>query len=138
MLQRVWLALALTLPLMLAAWYCWQQRVQALQEANRAAARSVVALEQHTANMLDVHTLILRQLGDLTLGKSGTEINGDARLGETVTSLTRDFPQVSVVGMADADGRVWLNSIQSATKSASIADRDYFWCTKMAHHRAFI
>ena len=126
MLQRVWLALALTLPLMLAAWYCWQQRVQALQEANRAAARSVVALEQHTANMLDVHTLILRQLGDLTLGKSGTEINGDARLGETVTSLTRDFPQVSVVGMADADGRVWLNSIQSATKSASIADRDYF------------
>ena len=94
MLQRVWLALALTLPLMLAAWYCWQQRVQALQEANRAAARSVVALEQHTANMLDVHTLILRQLGDLTLGKSGTEINGDARLGETVTSLTRDFPQV--------------------------------------------
>ncbi len=126
LLQRVLLVFALTLPLLLAAWYCWQQRVQALQEANRTAAQSVVALEQHAANMLDVHTLILRQLTDLTQGKSGSEINGDARLRETVTSLTKDFPQVSVVGMADADGRVWLNSIQSAPKNASVADRDYF------------
>jgi two-component system NtrC family sensor kinase len=124
--QRVMLVLALTLPLLLVSWFRWHQRVQVLEEANRTAARSVVALEQHAANMLDVHMLILRQLDELTQGRRGSQISGDARLAETVTSLTREFPQVSVVGMADADGRIWLNSIQSATKGASVADRDYF------------
>ncbi len=115
---------------MLVAWYCWNQRVQVLEQARQTAARSAVALEQHAANMLDVHTLILRQLDDLTQGRSGDEINGDARLRQTATSLTRDFQQVSIVGLADADGKIWLSSVPGATKSASIADRDYFLAHK--------
>ena len=126
LLQRGLLALSLTLPLLLVTWFCWHQRVQVLEEANRIAARSVVALEQHAANMLDVHLLTLRQLDDLTQGKSGSQINGDARLGESVASLTREFPQISVVGMADAAGRIWLSSVKGATKIALVADREYF------------
>ena len=114
------------LPLLLVTWFCWHQRVQVLEEANRTASRSVVALEQHAANMLDVHALVLRQLDDLTQGKSGSLIDGDARLRDSVAGLTREFPQVSVVGMADADGRIWLSSVEGATKGASVADRDYF------------
>ncbi|MDB5963627.1 MAG: Blue-light-activated protein [Polaromonas sp.] len=126
LLQRFLLVLPLTLSVLLVTWFCWHQRVQVLEKAYQTALRSAVALEQHAANVLDVHTLVLRQLEDLTHGKSGAEVGGDARLRETVTSFTRDFPQVSVVGMADADGRIWLNSIQKATNGASVADRDYF------------
>jgi signal transduction histidine kinase/CheY-like chemotaxis protein len=130
--QRVLLALALTLPLLLLASYCWHQRVKVLEEADRAAARSVVALEQHAANMLDVHTLILRQLDDLTEGRSGSQINSDAHLRQTVIGLTRDFPQVSIVGLTDGDGRIWLSSMQGAAKVASVADRDFFLAHKNA------
>lgn len=132
LLQRVLLALALAIPLLLLTWFCRHQRVQVLEEGNRTVQRSVVALEQHAANMLDVHMLALRQLDDLTQGKSGSQINADARLVESVASLTREFPQVSVVGMADADGKIWLSSVKGATKSASVADRDYFLAHKNA------
>jgi signal transduction histidine kinase/CheY-like chemotaxis protein len=128
--QRGLLALALALPLLLVTWYCWQQRIQVLQETNRTASRSVVALEQHAANMLDSHTLILRQLDELTQGRSGGDINEDVRLKQTVISLTRDFPQVSIVGLTDADGRLWLSSVQGAAKNSSVADRDYFLAQK--------
>ena len=36
-LLRVLLVLALTLPLLLATWFCWHQRIQVLDEANRSA-----------------------------------------------------------------------------------------------------
>ena len=134
LIQRLLLALALTLPLLLVTWFCWSQRVQALEEANRIAARSVVALEQHAANMLDVHVLTLRQLDGLTRGKSGSDISGDTRLVESVASLTREFPQVSVVGMANADGRVLLSSVEGATRGAVVADRDYFLAHKNGAH----
>jgi two-component system NtrC family sensor kinase len=128
--QRGLLALALALPLLLVTSYCWQQRIQVLEETNRTASRSVVALEQHAGNMLDSHALILRQLDQLTQGRTGSDIAGDDRLKQTVINLTRDFPQVSVVGLADADGRLWLSSVQGAAKNSSVADRDYFLAHK--------
>ena len=94
LLQRAYLVLAVTLPFVLMTWFCWHQRVQVLEAANRTAARSVVALEQHAANMLDVHMLILRQLDDLTQGRPGSQIREDAWLRESVAGLARDFPQV--------------------------------------------
>lgn len=130
LLQRMLLALALAIPLLLLTWFCWHQRVRVLEEGHQTAARSVVALEQHAANMLDVHMLALRQLNDLTQGKSGSQINADDQLAQSVVNLTREFAQVSVVGVADADGKIWLSSVKGATKSASVADRDYFLAHK--------
>lgn len=134
-MQRVLLVLALTLPLLLVTGFSWHRRHQVLNEANLTASRSVIALEQHAANILDVHVLILRQLDDLTQGKSGGQITGDTRLVESVAGLTREFPQVSVIGMADADGRLWLSSVAGATKSATVADRDYFLVHKNGDYK---
>lgn len=120
----------MTLPIALATWSIWQHRIQVLERANRTAARSVVALEQHAANVLDIHTLALRQLDALTNGRTVSEISGDVRLKDSVSALTRDFPQISVVGIADANGRIWLNSTQSAVSGLSVADRDYFLAQK--------
>ena len=128
--QRGLLFLALALPLLLVTWYCWQQRIQIQETTDQTASRSVVALEQHAGNMLDSHTLILRQLDELTQGRSGSDINDDVRLKQIVIGLTKDFPQVSVVGLADAGGRLWLSSVQGAATNASVADRDYFLAQK--------
>ena len=128
--QRILLGLALVLPLLVVTWYCWHKYTEVLEEANRTASRSVVALEQHAGNMLDSHTLILRQLDELTRGRSGSDINNDLRLKQIVIALTKDFPQVSVVGLADADGRLWLSSVQGAATNSSVADRDYFLAQK--------
>ena len=124
--QRLLLGLALTVPLLVAATYLWNQRGNAVRDAERTAARSVVALEQHAANMLDVHTIILRQLDGLTKDRSGVQIQQDARMQQTVMSLANGFPQVSVIGLTDADGRVWLSSVPGAAAVASVADRDFF------------
>jgi len=130
LLQRLILALAMTLPIALATWSIWQHHIQILERANRTAARSVVALEQHAGNVLDIHTLALRQLDALTNGRTVSEISDDVRLKDIVGALPRDFPQISVVGMADANGRIWLHSVRGAASGASVADRDYFLAQK--------
>ena len=130
LLQRLILVLAITLPIALAIWSSWQHHIQTLERANRTAARSVVALEQHVGNVLDIHTLALRQLDALTNGRTVNEISNDVRLRDIVSALTRDFPQISIVGMADANGRIWLHSVRGAASGASVADRDYFLAQK--------
>src|SRR5512133_1307291 len=57
--QWVLLAAAVLVPLAVAAVFAVHQRWQVLSEARENAKRSVVALEQHAANAVDVHTLIL-------------------------------------------------------------------------------
>ena len=130
LLQRLVLVLALTIPLCILTWFCWNQRMEVLKGANQTAERSVVALEQHAANMLDVHMLVLRQLDDLTKEKSRAQIKSDVRLGESVAAITREFPQVSVVGIADPDGRITLSSVKEAAEGASVSDRDFFLAHK--------
>lgn len=123
---RILLLSATLLPLLLAGAFVWYQHAQELNEARAAAARSVVALEEHAANVLDTHSLMLRQLDGLTHGRSWEQIEGDARLKELLAQLTRDFKQVSVIGMADAQGRLRLSSVVAPAEPTTVADRDYF------------
>jgi signal transduction histidine kinase/ActR/RegA family two-component response regulator len=129
-LQRAVLVVALLLPPLLAGWFASYQRAQVLDQARRSASRSVVALEQHAANVLDTHSLILRQLDGLTRGKSWEQIGQDAQLKQTISDLVSEFPQLSAIGMADASGRVWLDSSDRQAPAMSVADRDYFIAQK--------
>ena len=124
--QRLLLVLAVLLPLLLAGWFAAHQRARVLEEAHRSASRSVVALEQHAANVLDTHSLMLKQLDGLTRGMTWEEIGKDAQLKQTVSDLARSFPQVSAIGMADASGRLWLSNATLPDDASSIAARDYF------------
>jgi two-component system, NtrC family, sensor kinase len=128
---RALLLLALLLPAGLAAWFAWHQRGAVLEEVERTASRSVIALEEHAGNVLDTHSLILAELAGITRGKSWEQIAEDARLQQMFADVTANFRQIAVIGIADADGRLRLSSASGHVDNVSIAERDYF----LAHQR---
>lgn len=124
--QRVLLALALIVPFAFAALFAVHQRAQVIATAHDDGRRSVLALEHHAANVIDAHSLILRQLNILVHGRSWEQIRGDTLLRTMLSEFSRDLTQVSTIGITDADGSVITNTADIGADARSIADRDYF------------
>lgn len=122
--QRVLLALAVIVPLTLASLFSFHQRREVLFEAKERAQRSVVALEQHAANVLDTHAVILRQIDILSRSRTEEQLSNDEVLSATVTELSRELDQVAAIGITDANGRLIASSLPSDV--GSVSDRDYF------------
>ena len=122
--QRALLALAVVVPMALAALFSFQQRLEVLFEAEESAQRSVVALEQHAANVLDAHAVILRQLDILSRGRTEEQLRNNDILRATVSELSRELDQVTAIGITDANGHLIASSL--ATDIGSVSDRDYF------------
>jgi signal transduction histidine kinase len=129
--QRGLLLLAIAAPLLLAFLFAFHERSALISEAQESARRSAVALEQHAANVLDVHALILRQLDVLTNGRTSDQIRTDELLRITLSGFSRELTQVSTIGITDAAGNVITNSYRPSLDGLSVADRDYF----LAHSR---
>jgi two-component system NtrC family sensor kinase len=119
------LALALLLPALLAGWFSWSHYGTVLREAEDQAQRSVVALQEHAANVLESHALILQQVSDLTRGRTWQEISTDIKLQRTLSDLTSRFEQVAFIGLVDADGRLRASSA-GPVANVSLTDREYF------------
>lgn len=124
------LALALLLPLLLAAWFAWQHRSDVLKDVENNARRSVIALEEHAANVLQTHSLMLQQVARLADGLSPGQIASDQRLQRELVALATDFKQVSALGITDAEGRVLVSNLGPPPPGARSADRDYFLAHK--------
>jgi signal transduction histidine kinase len=124
--QRSLLVLAGVVPSLLAGWFALHQRAQVIAEAHESGQRSVVALEQHAANVVDAHALILRQLDILTRGRSWDQIRNDELLRATLAAFSRELTQVATIGITDANGRLITNSFGSKADGISVSDRDYF------------
>lgn len=124
--QRGLLALAVAVPLLLAGWFALHQRAEVIAETHESAQRSVLALEQHAANVVDAHALILRQLDILTHGRRSEQIRNDELLNITIAGFSRELTQVATIGITDAAGRVITNSFSTNADGLSVADRDYF------------
>ena len=129
--QRALLVLAVAAPLLLAVLFSIHQRSEVISEAHESAQRSVVALEQHAANVLDAHLLILRQLDILTYGRSPDQVSSDEILRITLSGFSRELAQVSTIGVTDTHGNIITSSFRSGADGVSVGDRDYF----LAHSR---
>lgn len=129
-MQRFFLALAIAAPILVAGLFAVLQHGEAMSEARDNARRSVVALEQHAANVLDTHSLILRQLDILTHGQRWEQIKNDELLRLFLSDFSRDLSQVSAIGITDAEGNVITSSRTPSTDPVSIASRDIFLAHK--------
>ena len=127
---RILLLLALLLPALAAGWYAWREYNAVLDEVHDSAQRSVVALVEHADNVLEAHSLILHQIATMTNGKNWEAIAQDTLLQRTMVNMATNFEQVAVVGIADANGRVWASSARLGPERTSITDRDYFLAHK--------
>ncbi|HZW20499.1 hybrid sensor histidine kinase/response regulator [Noviherbaspirillum sp.] len=123
------LAFAILLPVLLAAWFGWHHYGRVLEEAENTAQRSVVALQEHAANVLDSHALALYQVAGITDGRSRTALSTDRELQRTLSDLTARFEQISDIGVTDADGRL-IASSAGASYPLSFAEHDFFIAQK--------
>jgi signal transduction histidine kinase len=124
--QKVLLALALVVPALLAGLYAYHQYSEVLSEAHDSARRSVVALEQHAANVVDTHALVLRQLDVLTHGRTVDQIRNDELLKLSLSGFSRELTQILTIGITDHNGNVISNSWGPKAEGLSVEDRDYF------------
>ncbi len=122
----VLLLLALLLPATVTGWFAWHRHTAILSEVQLMAQRSVIALEEHAGNVLQTHALLLRQIADRTQGRPWQQIESDILLHQTFAELTTEFRQVSVIGIADADGRLRASSVRQPIEDVMVVDRDYF------------
>ena len=123
---RSLLVLGLLLPLFVASGFAWYEHKEAFNDVRHDANRSVLAIEEHAASVLDTHSLVLHELDGLTHGMSWEQIGQDPRLKQSIAQLTRQFRHVAEIGMADAQGRVVLRSGKPEAMGHSIANRDFF------------
>lgn len=123
---RLLLLLALTVPFGFGGWLVWQEYTANLDEVHARAERSAVALAEHVENVIEVHALVLRQVANLTAGMTWNEIASDTRLQHALSDLATNFGQIAMIGIADAQGRVWFNTAGPASEADTISGLDYF------------
>lgn len=123
---RLLLLLALTVPFGFGGWFVRQEYTANLDEVHAGAERSAVALAEHVDNVIEVHALVLQQVANLTAGMTWNEIASDTRLQHALSDLAKNFGQISVIGIADAHGRVWVNTARHVSEANTINGRDYF------------
>lgn len=131
---RILLLLSLVLPALIAGWFSWHRHGVTLEDVHSRAQRSVVALVEHADNVLQAHSLIISEVAMLADGKTWPQIAADKRLQQALAHLTSNFAQVSVIGIADAQGRVWASNL-AYPADTTIAHRDYFLAHKNGGHR---
>jgi signal transduction histidine kinase len=124
--QQLLLLLAVAIPLSIAGLFAAVQRAEVIAEAQGSARRSVVALEQHAANVLDAHSLMLRQIDILTHHRAWEQIKNDELLRLTLSGFSRELSLVAAIGITDSTGTVITSSLDAKADGVSVADRDYF------------
>lgn len=123
------LALSLFLPWLLTAWFSWYHYGSVMRETENTAQRSVIALQEHAANVLETHILILHQVAALTDQQPWHEIASDIRLERTLAQVVNRFPQLSAVGLADGAGQIQISN-HGRRPGLSVAEREYFTAHK--------
>lgn len=122
--------IVILLPALVVGIYCWHQRTLAVKDAESAAHRSAIALNEHAAKVLDTHALVLRQVSEVTERRSWQEISDDKGLITTLRSIPQTYEQVALIGIADADGRLRMSSEPLLGKLPTVGDREYFLAHK--------
>ncbi|HYG89176.1 MAG TPA: ATP-binding protein [Azospirillum sp.] len=124
------LGLSVLIPLALFAWTAWSSRTQELADAERTAVRTVTALHEHIAKVLDTHEVVLNELDHRMEDRSWDDIENDARLRENLKRLERSMDQIQAISLIDGDGRVRLSTLPKPPRGFTLQDRDYFQAQK--------
>ncbi|MDO9706794.1 hybrid sensor histidine kinase/response regulator [Paracraurococcus lichenis] len=121
------LGLSVLLPLALFTWTAWSEHRQALAEAEQGAARTVAALHEHAARVLETNELVLSEVTRQTEGRPWEEIARDGRLWTYLLRVAADLNQPVDITLADAEGRVRMTTTRfPAARGDSLAGQEDF------------
>ncbi len=115
------------MPLALFGWLAWSERDRTLEEAERAATRTVWALHEHAAKVLETHELVLTEIARQTGGRSWDDVERDERFWAYLSQLNADLAHVSAINIIDAEGRVRLTSAGFPVSGQMIFEKRNFF-----------
>ena len=127
--SRLWLvilSLSLLAPALLFGWMAWQQRQQALAQAEDAGKRTVWAIREHALKVFDLNRLLLHEIERALSGRDWDSIEADGAFHQYLRQHADVASHIGHINLVDATGRLRASSLRHPVPAATYADRDYF------------
>ncbi|WP_448202532.1 ATP-binding protein [Azospirillum sp. sgz302134] len=137
-LLRVLLAASVLVPTLLFAGIAWRDYQAVVAQTERNMHKTLQVLHEHMLKVFDTVEQVLDRVDERTRGMEWDEIARSEALSIYLKTLSDELPQLAVLGMADAEGRVRALSESLPRNPRSIADREYFRVLKERDTGIFI
>lgn len=116
----------------------WEQRNRLIQRNEDDLRNAAFFLADHTARLLEVTDLTLRQAATLVQGRSWDQIEASKPLWQQLHTVQDTLPFIEDVWLNDSSGRLRLTSEQFPTPSSNLSGRDVFSAQMRADQGLFI
>ena len=104
----------------------WEQRNRLIQRNEDDLRNAAFFLADHTARLLEVTDLTLKQAAALMQGQSWDQIETSKPLWQQLHAVQAALPFIEDVWLNDPSGRLRLTSEQFPTPSSNVSGRDAF------------
>jgi two-component sensor histidine kinase len=104
----------------------WEQRNRLIQRNEDDIGNAAFFLADHTARLLEVTDLTLKQTTALVQGKSWDQVETSKALWQQIHAVQDALPYIEDVWLNDSSGRLRLTSAQFPTPMTNVAGRDVF------------
>jgi signal transduction histidine kinase len=120
------------------AYASWSDYQETLRASEEVTADYVRLLEEHTKRTLDASDLVVLRLIDRITERGLSKVASSESEWKAVNAIASASPQTETLLLADAEGKILLNSRQWPQNAASVADRDFFTVLKKGEADHFI
>ncbi|WP_114946444.1 sensor histidine kinase [Microvirga calopogonii] len=104
----------------------WEQRNRLIQRNEDDLRNAAFFLADHTARLLEVTDLTLKQAAALMQGHSWDEIETSKPLWQQIHAVQDALPFIEDIWLSDSSGRLRLTSERFPTPSSNLSGRDVF------------
>lgn len=116
----------------------WEQRNRLIQRDEQDIANNAYFLADHTARLLEVLDLTLKQVSDLIDEQSWDSIETSKVYWQHLTTIKASLPYLEHLWINDETGRLRLTTALFPTPPSSAADRDAFKAQIQSDHGLFV
>jgi signal transduction histidine kinase len=110
--MEIGLVAAVFLLLLVVGAGVWESRRQRLDRVENEAGATVAALREHALKAIETHELLIRGLDRRIAGMTWDEIRASSDvLSAEIRAMHAGMPQVSMMAITDAEGRIWVRSL---------------------------
>ena len=104
----------------------WEQRNRLIQRNEDDLRNAAFFLADHTARLLEITDLTLKQTIGLMQGQSWEQVEASKPLWQQINAIQEASPYIDDVWLNDSSGRLRLTSAQFPTPETSVSGRDAF------------
>ena len=116
----------------------WEQRNRLIQRNEDDLGNAAFFLADHTARLLEVTDLTLKQTITLVQGRNWDEVETSRPLWQQIHAIQDSLPYIEDIWLNDPSGRLRLTSAQFPPPAANASGRDVFSAQVSEDHGLFV